>query len=278
MLDQRHYFKFFILLVFVLLILHPYSPVRLIMEKNLGLSFRPQEIHWQENGTIVTIKNLVSDTYRGKIMFVKVKDNKKIQIALAKNGLGSVETTSSMAKRTGAIAAVNGGGFFNKPLKGQQKNFPFHITIHNGQLISELEPKRVAIGISSEGKLVVDKNATPEQLIQRGVTEVVSFGPILIENGQATKETHRSPDPRSAIGQKQDGTFIFIVVDGRRNYWSAGISLFELQQVMLKNGAWTAVNLDGGGSATMVFKGKILNHPSDFTGERPIATSIVIYP
>jgi hypothetical protein len=88
--------------------------------------------------------------------------------------------------------------------------------------------------------------------------------------------------PRTAAGITADGKLVFIVVDGRRfaggkaTYLSAGATIEEMRQLMKYFGAWQAINLDGGGSSTVVVDGRVLNSPSDAAGERPIGDAILI--
>lgn len=270
-----------IILILALVLLLPSSPARVTIHPALGLTTKPVKVNsWQTKNTSIKVYDLTTSSYRGKLMLVKVKDPRKIQIALAKGGLGKIETTSSMAKRNGALAAVNGGGFINTAKYKRPFNYPLHITIHNGRLVSLVKPIRstCTIGINSSGKLVVDGSSTPQTLIKQGVREAVSFAPLLIKNGKAVTVRNLVPDPRTAIGQKKDGTFIFVVIDGRRKGWSQGATFKDLQKILLQNGAWIAANLDGGGSSSIFYNGKLQNKPSDITGERRIATSIVIYP
>jgi exopolysaccharide biosynthesis protein len=58
---------------------------------------------------------------------------------------------------------------------------------------------------------------------------------------------------------------------------SVGISLPGLAELLLEFGAIEAINLDGGGSTTMVVKSKTVNHPSDQTGERPVSDAVLVY-
>ncbi|MFH2032379.1 MAG: phosphodiester glycosidase family protein [Bacteroidota bacterium] len=82
--------------------------------------------------------------------------------------------------------------------------------------------------------------------------------------------------PRTAVGYNQDKTKLFLVtVDGRQTT-SVGMSLPELADFMLSIGCYTAVNLDGGGSTTMVVRNKIVNSPSDPGGERRVANSLMV--
>lgn len=68
-------------------------------------------------------------------------------------------------------------------------------------------------------------------------------------------------NPRTAIGVIDELHYIFVVSDGRTRS-SAGLSLYELARFMLSLGAETAYNLDGGGSSSMVFNGKVINNPT----------------
>ncbi len=68
----------------------------------------------------------------------------------------------------------------------------------------------------------------------------------------------------------------FIAVDGRTRI-SVGMSLVEFADLMLASGAYQGMNLDGGGSTTLVIDGKIVNAPSDPTGERPIGNCLLLY-
>jgi hypothetical protein len=82
--------------------------------------------------------------------------------------------------------------------------------------------------------------------------------------------------PRTAIGFSRDSSKVFLVaVDGRRES-GVGMSLIELGRVMLTLGAFEAMNLDGGGSTTMVINGAVVNSPSDKTGERPVGSALLV--
>jgi exopolysaccharide biosynthesis protein len=82
--------------------------------------------------------------------------------------------------------------------------------------------------------------------------------------------------PRTAIGLRPDGTWVFVIVDGRQPELSVGMSLKELTQVLLSLGCVDALNLDGGGSSTLYYRGQVVNSPSDTTKERPVSDAIVI--
>jgi len=81
--------------------------------------------------------------------------------------------------------------------------------------------------------------------------------------------------PRTAIGQRKDGTVLLLVIDGRQKS-GLGATLKDVQELFIKYDALNAVNLDGGSSATMCYKGAVANRPSDIMGERSIPTAFII--
>jgi hypothetical protein len=92
--------------------------------------------------------------------------------------------------------------------------------------------------------------------------------------------------PRTAIGVRRDGTVLLVVVDGWRfaderqseTPLNGGASIEELRRLFGDLGAIEAINLDGGGSSTMVISGRVVNQPSDPAGEREIGDAIVVLP
>jgi exopolysaccharide biosynthesis protein len=116
-----------------------------------------------------------------------------------------------------------------------------------------------------------------------GAEDVVSGSALLLKGGvvqpSPTCSTYLcSRNPRTAIGVTATGRIILLVVDGRQS-GSVGYTLYELGKELRALGAVDAVNLDGGGSATMWIKGLgVVNHPTDSTGERPVSDAIVVLP
>jgi exopolysaccharide biosynthesis protein len=82
--------------------------------------------------------------------------------------------------------------------------------------------------------------------------------------------------PRTAVGLRADGTWVFVVVDGRQPQLSLGMNLKDLADLLLSLGCVHALNLDGGGSSTLYLQGKVVNSPSDAAKERPVSDAIVI--
>jgi hypothetical protein len=116
------------------------------------------------------------------------------------------------------------------------------------------------------------------------VTDAVSSGPTLVRDGKPifnagealTPVQLHGRDPRTAVGQRADGTIVMVAVDGRRPGWSIGITNWDLAQTLVRYGCVTGFALDSGGSTTIAFDGKVLNRPSDSYGERPVGEALVI--
>ena len=117
-----------------------------------------------------------------------------------------------------------------------------------------------------------------------GVTQIIGGGPRLVRDGklEITGEEERfqadilvGRAPRTAIGITDDQKLLLVTVNGRQPNISVGMSLHELGNLLLELGALQAMNLDGGGSTTMVIRNLVLNLPSDGK-ERPVGNSIVI--
>ena len=119
----------------------------------------------------------------------------------------------------------------------------------------------------------------------RDVRTALSGGPVLVRDGKALKiqppesgsyesSSMTERHPRSAIGW--DARHFYLVeVDGRQEHLSVGMTLEELAEHMARLGCTDAMNLDGGGSATLWCAGKIRNSPCDGR-ERPIANALVV--
>ena len=113
------------------------------------------------------------------------------------------------------------------------------------------------------------------------VSDAIGGGPMVVQNGKPVYRSNEAFEtsqlaprgPRSAVGQAEDGSILFVTTDGRRPGYSVGMTNFELAQTLTRLGAVRGMALDGGGSATMAFEGTVLNRPSDGR-ERAIANTL----
>jgi exopolysaccharide biosynthesis protein len=121
---------------------------------------------------------------------------------------------------------------------------------------------------------------TPAEASGCRPTDIIGGGPRLVAHGQVAPAAEgfghaAKRHPRTAAALTSRGTLLFVTVDGRQER-SAGLTLEELARELIALGAVEAVNLDGGGSTTMVVQGEIRNFPSDGR-ERPVSDAILIY-
>ncbi|MDO5793358.1 MAG: phosphodiester glycosidase family protein [Turicibacter sp.] len=170
---------------------------------------------------------------------------------------GKKEAISSMAKRLGAVLAVNASGFYAKT------NKPMGTVVRNGELVS-IDPAYTGeiLSLKSDGNLNFTTINSEEEFNNLDIEQTFTFGPILVRDSQATQLNDTSRHPRTAIGQLDDNRYVIVVAEGRME-GADGMTLGELQQLFLNLGCKTAYNLDGGGSTTLYFQGKLINTPSD---------------
>lgn len=121
------------------------------------------------------------------------------------------------------------------------------------------DPVSLTLGIHEKGTM------SSLEFQERGVTDVHSFGPWLIHNGERnTEKAMRATglfkqNPRTGVGMVEPGHLVMIVVDGRQDDRSIGLNLMDFTALFEREGCKEAYNLDGGVSAAMVFMGEQLN-------------------
>lgn len=227
----------------------------------------------------IELEKIEDRKFNGYMMIVH--DPTRVKVAMTKKKGKEGQRTSQMAKDSGAIAGVNGGSFVDINSEGKWVGtgaFPRGLIVSDGKVLhndlGEGEAKNM-MAMTKDGRLLVGKY-TLDELQNLNVKEGLSFDPPLVVNGKAVPiEIDWGIAPRTAIGQREDGSILMLVVDGR-TLTSPGATLQDIQKIMLKYGAVNATNLDGGSSTTMYYDGDIINNPSDSLGERTIASSVLI--
>lgn len=232
-----------------------------------------------EEKPLVEIEEISGTGYSGYVM--TVNDPTKIRIGVpAKQGRG--ERVRSMVERTGAIAGVNGGGFADPNWQGNGFQ-PIGIVMSGGKLFYDDLGKSKStqvVGLDRDGKMVAGRYSLSE-LEQMGVQEAVTFQPRIIVNGKGLIKNAADGwgiAPRTAMGQREDGAILFVVIDGRQPGHSIGANLYDVQQIMLERGAVIAANLDGGSSTVLVNDGHVINKPSTKSSEgRYLPTAFLVF-
>lgn len=238
----------------------------------------PIAIHIGEHSTI-KVYTLIEAGYRGYMAKITPHTSEALKLVLANDKMiSNGETTSDAAKRTGAILAVNAGGFYRAP-DGQI--MPLGTTVLNGEIkLFSDNPKLSFVGFNDSGYLVGGKYNSAEEIKKDNILQGSSFRPTLLQDGKKTElstDLAKDKHPRTIVGNFSNNELLFMVVDGRKKGWSSGVTLEEVQVKLLSFKVKDAFNLDGGGSSAFYFDGKILNKPSDGK-ERPVSSNLVIFP
>lgn len=234
----------------------------------------------QTFGQRATIKvySLKEAGYRGKMAKVRLHDVNALRMVLAGDRVGSSgETTRSAAERHGAVLAVNAGGHFSQG----GKLYPLGITVVNGEAVTfNRETDLSFVGFNTSGQLIGGRIDSREQIEERGILQGASFLPTLLRDGKRQPIPSgwaNTRQPRTLIGHFTNGDLLFVVIDGRREGWSEGVTLEEAQRKLQEFNVRDAYNLDGGGSSTFYYDGNVINRPSDGR-ERRVTTNLVVLP
>lgn len=225
------------------------------------------------------IQRIESNRFVGYIL--EIPDPSRVQVATAADINEKGDTTSNIAKNNNAVAAINGGGFYDPNGTGTGR-LPYGFILHEGKYLLgeqvDFDEEVDFIGLTKKGNLIAGTYSKRE-LEELGAVEGLTFGPPLIINGEKVIKSGDGGwgiSPRSAIGQKKDGTILFLVIDGRQPGYSIGATLVDMQNIMYEQGAEIAANLDGGSSTTLYYNGQVVNKPADLLGERMIPTAFIV--
>lgn len=221
--------------------------------------------------------NITSPRFQGYLL--EVPDPTRVKAATARDIQEIGDTVSTIALTNNAIAAINAGGFHDPQGTGTGR-LPYGVIAHEGRFLvgGDIVDSVQVVGLTKTGVLIAG-TYTIKELKAMNLAEGVTFGPPLIING---KKLITDGDggwgiaPRTAIGQRKDGTILLLVIDGRQPGYSLGATLTDVQNILYEQGAYNAANLDGGSSTTMFYNGKVVNRPADMLGERLIPTAFIV--
>ena len=221
------------------------------------------DTEYHDGSIDITITEMrVSDTTI-YVADVQIADISLLKTAFAGNTYARnlTETTSKQASSVGAILAINGDYY-----GAQEKGY----VLRNGVLYRSSAKRNtdaLVIGMDGHFSIVSESSTSAETLQSENAWQVLTFGPALVVDGEVSVSTNEEvgrsmqSNPRTAIGEIDAGHYLLVVADGRTSQ-SSGLSLQELAEVMQSLGAKVAYNLDGGGSSTMVFQGRVVNQPT----------------
>ena len=207
-----------------------------------------------------------------------------------------LETVPDFARRVGATLAINAN--FYARLAGAPPMWtagqPVDLvgpSVSEGRVVSRAKTGGLghpALLVTRERKAriacALQKDLAGQDDVVAGVSHPPTRGCLLVANGRNEGEkasaSLRARHPRTAAGLTADGReLILVVVDGRQAGWSVGMTLTELAALMMRLGARNAINLDGGGSSSFVYRAaggaEVTNRPSDGFW-RPVANQLAV--
>ena len=230
-----------------------------------------KEILSHEDGEKYKLININSDGMRGYL--VAIYDASKVKVGTATNLNVKGEMLTTIAKNNKAIVAMNASGFNDRGYMGNGSK-PHGVVIQNGKVVSNNGNVPVSggvLGFTKDNKFIM-KKMTAQQALEKGIRDAVEFGPFLIVNGTPSFIKGNGgwgTAPRSAIGQRQDGIVLFLVMDGRDYaHGIDGVGMVELTEILMKYGAYNAANLDGGTSSGLVINNQLINKPVNGSGQK----------
>lgn len=232
--------------------------------------------YYKDNNIEIKIEKARDYGTQFYIADIKISDIEYLKSAFAKDTFGKniTDKVSKTAKAHNAILAIN-GDFYGVQTKGYVlRNYNIYRTTGR--------KGREDLVIYKNGKFdsIYEVETSIDSLI--GAKEILSFGPSLIKEGKIviSKKSdvprEYKDNPRTVIAQVDDLHYLFICADGRTKS-SKGVSLYEMAKFLKKYNVNFAYNLDGGGSSTMVFNGKVVNKPINSGKIRERKVSDIVY-
>ena len=234
----------------------------------------------------ITISTVESGSGSDRLTYfvadVTVSDATVVRSAFAQDEFGQniIADPSTIATDVGAVLAIN-GDYYGFRSTG--------MVIRNGVIFRD-SGARQGLAFYTDGRVqLYDETATTAAaLLAGGVWNTLSFGPGLVEDGAVLpgiddleidtnfgNHSVQGRQPRTGVGVVSTNHLLFVIVDGRSEGYSRGVTMSELAQIFVDHKAQVAYNLDGGGSSTMVFQGNLVNKPLGRGEER--GTSDIIY-
>jgi exopolysaccharide biosynthesis protein len=242
--------------------------------------------NYQSDTVSIHIEQVTTGSGKNTVTYfvadVVLTDAAQLQSAFAEDKFGTniIDLTSNIAADHEAIFAVN-GDYYGFRSDG--------IIIRNGVIYRD-EPARTGLAFYLDGSMKIydETQTSAQELLDSSVWNTLSFGPALLENSQMVENLSKieidtnfgnhsiqGSNPRTGVGIIDENHFVFVVVDGRSSGYSRGVTLTEFSEIFESLGCVSAYNIDGGGSSTMYFMGRLVNNPLGRNKER--GTSDILY-
>jgi exopolysaccharide biosynthesis protein len=216
----------------------------------------------------IIIVQIQTATYTGRMMFIDDPARVHIQTIKSKGSIG--EHLSDLVSDADALGGINANGLYNPGFEGNGGQITGWTAYDGGQIWGSQKPGRDSGGFNTDNQFIVGNITDPKKLKIRDMSE---WGPAMIVNGKIMFDSTGGYglQPRSAIGQLEDGSVVLCTVDGRQPGHSIGITVQDLAKVFKSYNVVNALLNDGGSSAIMNYQGSTIGTPADtntVTGRR----------
>ncbi len=243
--------------------------IKAVMDKNKVVALQTvtdsNAINTNKKKDSIEVKKISGSGYNGFVM--EVANPAWVRLGVPQNFGTKGQKLPRLIKDYGALAGINAGGFGDANGWGNGGRATGMVIV-DGVMIKTPEPGASSINVIgfNEDDILVLGRYNVNELDRLNLRDACEFQPALIINGEPAEISGNGGwgvAPRSAIGQRKDGTVVFVVIDGR-SIASAGATIKQLQQVMIDEKCYNATNLDGGSSSVMYYEkgGGVLNNPS----------------
>ena len=222
---------------------------------------------------LIEIEEIHGNNYYATMMIVH--DPKRVSVATTAPFSEYGKTLDEIVKDTNSIGGINGGIYQSTMNKG---GYPMGVLVSNGEILwnspygtgyhlvgfDENDILRVLPleGLSTAGveKLVKDEKIRDAVTFQEEASDANNHFVKLIINGEkrVVNGLGSGANPRTVIGQREDGTVLLLVTDGRGASGHLGATASDLIEIMERYGAVNAANIDGGSSSVMYYEDKYL--------------------
>ena len=243
--------------------LKKYEPVNIssktIETASISAQSAAVELAQDDDGDGIIFEEISGGGYVGYL--ITVLDPKRIIIGTPDSFGGMGWTMEDLVKKYDALGGVNGGGFKDEGGSGTG-GLPVGLTIINGVSYGDTNGESSFVGFDADGKMYF--GYFNDWLADYfGIVNGVSFGPMLILDGKPAEKGSLGSgvNPRTAVAQRSDGAVMLLCIDGRQVH-SMGATYQDCIDIFLERGAVNAINMDGGSSTTMYYKGQYVNKPS----------------
>lgn len=230
---------------------------------NLTIKTEIDAIDTDERSDDIELRKITGRGYVGYVL--EIHNPAWVRLGIPQNFGTKGQKIPLLIEDYNAIAGINGGGFADSNGWGNGGK-AIGTVIIDGVVVQESGANNCNIIGFNEDDVLILGNYRKDEIEDLNLRDACEFYPFLIINGEPAEISGDGGwgiAPRTAIGQRKDGTVIFVVIDGRQ-LSSAGATIKQLQQVMIDEKCYNATNLDGGSSSVLyhVDEGGVVNSPS----------------